>query len=560
MELIRDDWFGRNGCDGNMNNCRVSGDRAYNMLAGSIFYLAPGVSYDVRLNLSDPDGVGGSSSQQFTLRTKKTPRLPTGGHTYHVQPGSGGGSGSASDPFRGFGAAQSVAQPGDIFLVHRGNYPNFTFTRSGTVDNPIVWKAAGDGDVIFSSSPWVTEACLELAADYLWIDGFKFLPNPNEEWFKFTAIRGAIPTTGNIITHCEFNGVANAIRLQETSATDWVIANNVMIGDAAKRLDPIYNNGDPLHVSDAVVFGGVSTGIEIYHNSMAHYSHGVNVSGAWKAFNVDIHHNEMVDDEHGVKIGGGYANIRVYENRMTNVGVCLAIYDMFSAPVYYLRNQCLISEATPGWVSEAFTLNVADRFVVLNNLFVFWGWAVPSNGNELFRMTSLNNLWISAGPARLDLTWSSWAPACFESEGRFYCDQQQPSGPTWFTVMDYDGFDWGSSTNPLMDYPDVASFSSAYGVEAHARHVLKEQIFSDYHIPWTANSAVSPYNLTLACGGSNAAVDSGTVIANIADSYSGSAPDLGPFECGRPAPLYGPTSDTSEPPPPPTNLRVIATY
>src|SRR5262249_13882008 len=135
MDLLRGDWSG--GCDSTSTNCEVSADRAYNMLAGSLFYLAPGTDYEIQLQLSDPDGVSGTATQLVSQSTRGTPIFPMGGHTHHVQPGSGGGSGSASDPFRGFAAAQAGAQPGDVFLVHHGNYPNFTFTKSGTADNPI---------------------------------------------------------------------------------------------------------------------------------------------------------------------------------------------------------------------------------------------------------------------------------------------------------------------------------------------------------------------------------------------------------------------------------------
>ncbi len=40
--------------------------------------------------------------------------------TFHVVPGTAGGSGSAADPFRGVPAAEAVAQPGDVFLAHAG--------------------------------------------------------------------------------------------------------------------------------------------------------------------------------------------------------------------------------------------------------------------------------------------------------------------------------------------------------------------------------------------------------------------------------------------------------
>ncbi|MEJ2749681.1 MAG: hypothetical protein P8183_17510, partial [Anaerolineae bacterium] len=51
----------------------------FNMLAGSILFLDPGVTYEVQLALSDPDG--GSDNRTLTLATRSEPTLPTGGRT-----------------------------------------------------------------------------------------------------------------------------------------------------------------------------------------------------------------------------------------------------------------------------------------------------------------------------------------------------------------------------------------------------------------------------------------------------------------------------------------------
>ena len=51
----------------------------------------------------------------------------------HVVPGSGGGTGTDRDFFRGLAAAQKAAAPGDLFLVGAGVYEEtWTINRSGT--------------------------------------------------------------------------------------------------------------------------------------------------------------------------------------------------------------------------------------------------------------------------------------------------------------------------------------------------------------------------------------------------------------------------------------------
>ena len=48
-------------------------------------------------------------------------------------PGSGGGTGTDRDFFRGLAAAQKAAAPGDLFLVGAGVYEGtWTINRSGT--------------------------------------------------------------------------------------------------------------------------------------------------------------------------------------------------------------------------------------------------------------------------------------------------------------------------------------------------------------------------------------------------------------------------------------------
>src|SRR3954466_10962871 len=115
-----------------------------NMLAGSVLFLTPGTSYDVRLILSDPDG--GSATQTRAVATRAVPQPTTGGRTLHVAPGSGSGDGSAAAPYRGIAQAQAAAASGDMLLLHQGDYGGrVLFDKSGAPGRYIAWIAAGDG-------------------------------------------------------------------------------------------------------------------------------------------------------------------------------------------------------------------------------------------------------------------------------------------------------------------------------------------------------------------------------------------------------------------------------
>ncbi|MBM3277238.1 MAG: hypothetical protein FJY95_04050 [Candidatus Handelsmanbacteria bacterium] len=64
-------------------------------------------------------------------------------------PGSGGGSGTAEDPFRGLAAADAQAQLRDVVLVHAGMYRSTWSPRAnGEPGRPIVWSGGVDGEAM----------------------------------------------------------------------------------------------------------------------------------------------------------------------------------------------------------------------------------------------------------------------------------------------------------------------------------------------------------------------------------------------------------------------------
>ena len=102
--------------------------------AGSILDLSPDTEYEVRLTMSDPDGVSGQAVQNVKVRTRGEPKAATGGRVLHVYPPTW--KGAKQEPnFTGLMAAyagagtgdwnvvfQHKAEPGDVILVHAGLY------------------------------------------------------------------------------------------------------------------------------------------------------------------------------------------------------------------------------------------------------------------------------------------------------------------------------------------------------------------------------------------------------------------------------------------------------
>src|SRR6476660_4613245 len=159
-----------------------------NRLAGSVLFLNPNASYEVKLTLADPDG--GSAVQTVAVTTRPIPVMPLFGRTFHVVPGAGGGNGSLVNPFKGIPAAEAVAQPGDTFLVHAGSYGGrITFTRPGNSSGYVVWKAAGDGEAMFAG--------IDVSASYVWLEGLTLRDQPY-------ALMSKNAPTGVVVSRCSF--------------------------------------------------------------------------------------------------------------------------------------------------------------------------------------------------------------------------------------------------------------------------------------------------------------------------------------------------------------------
>ncbi len=465
-----------------------------NMLAGSIFFLEPGTSYQVQLDLVDPDG--GSDSQTVTIATRAVPSQPTGGRTFHVVPGTAGGDGSEGDPFQGIDTAQAAAQPGDIFLLHAGNYGGRVyFGVSGAAGNHIVWKGAGDGDAILDG--------VRIAADHIWLEGLWIVTPDDDDNGLLTYYEPEdVVITGNTFTDCHY-----CIRLNH-GGENWTITDNLIVGDVSPDSGSFDGEGIELQHSSGHV---------VAYNSISYVADGV----SYPDHNCDIYGNDIFDvSDDGIEPDYGYANVRVWGNRISNAyhnGI--SFQPMNGAPWYILRNQV----AAPVESALKFRDQV-DRALIAHNTFVGWRGVQKSGAEYLLAVQSNNNLWISV------TDWYAW-------------ENGSGGTPDWRTDLDYDGFDWGDNVYAFKwgsdsRYPDLPSFVSATGLEPHAIHVDKDACFETFDVPNAPPASMPAQFMTLDPGCN--AVDVGVVLANINEDFNGSAPDLGAYEVDASLPHYGP--------------------
>jgi hypothetical protein len=501
---------------------------AGNMLAGSILFLEPATSYEIQAALSDPDG--GDENRTFTATTRAVPKLPAGGRTLHVVPGNGGGTGSQSDPYLGLVTAWATAQPGDMVLVHGGSYGGVRDAsgQSGTPGNPIVFRAAGDGEALFSYIEVFNHS-------HLWFEGLTFRHDGTSDTGFYSSLTNAgydngfqpmqADINGIVLVRNRFEGYKHSIRAGPRTS-GWYITDNVIVGNKQ------------LGMSGTESFDG--EGIELAHGSdheVAYNSITLVADGvSFPERNCDIYANDIFDvTDDGIELDHGEANIRVWGNRIHNAGHNgIAFQPQDGAPWYIVRNQIVNMQ------ESVFKFRETDRFVAVHNTFVNWGWVLDHWSDHILRGITKNNLWISVNNGPI------W--------------KRGSASASWQTDLDYDGFDWGSNSTPFtyegVGYADLPGLRAASGQQIHGIRVNRTTCFETFDVPGPPPfTTIPPQWMTLKA--SCAAVDAGVALPNINDDYAGSAPDMGAYEVGQPLPHYGPRPTAGSLPKPPTGLQVL---
>ena len=500
-------------------------DRAYNMVAGSVFFLAPGTRYELELTLRDPDG--GGVRRVVEMATCPAPVLPAG-KVIFVHPDSASGDGSRQDPLS-LADALDLATPGSVHCLLPGAYGQARLCVSGRPGSPIAWLGSAaahragydvpEGDALFER--------LEVDASHVWIEGLRF--DKGVAW-PDSVTRGGLWGSGGaedvVVRGNSFLGYHYSIWLSAGSRA-WVISDNTIVG----RKD-IEQEGN-------AAFSG--EGIELQHscdhtvayNSISQVADGI----SYAQRNVDIFGNDIFDtSDDGLEPDYGYANLRMWGNRIANVHYhAFSFQGMYCGPWYFIRNQVTTARGA------LFKFRTADRMVFVNNTLV-----APTFGRDimhhLLHAVVRNNLFIRDGIEDRE-PWLARIKYKGRGKERGYYTPDLAE-PGWQTDWDYSGYDLRATDGSPgvftwfdQRFDTVQDLAAANGIEAHGRHVDRETVFANYSAPTHPAQQPRPV-LHLSAGGE--AVDAGAVVANLADVFTGSAPDLGAFELGGPAPHFGP--------------------
>jgi hypothetical protein len=302
------------------------------LFAGSLFSLEPNTEYELRLNLQDPDG--GSAERILLAKTMAEPVAPPNMATLHVTVGSGGGAGSAADPFRGLQSAQKNAKPGDILLVHKGIYKGtFEVTKSGEPGRPIIWRGAGDGEVVIDaqgSAGKPPERAIS-ASDV------------HDVWFEKLTIRNANwglvghMSQRMVVRRCHFHHVQRgitAVRNTDGRLGGFFIADNTLEGP--------FQWSDALHGAQVDECRGIElsgSGHVVCYNRVRNFKDGIDLFPGPLCVASDIHNNEISESlDDGIEMDGSERNTRCYLNRLCNVFQGISVQPVYGGPIYVLRN------------------------------------------------------------------------------------------------------------------------------------------------------------------------------------------------------------------------------
>jgi hypothetical protein len=488
-------------------------------MAGSIFDLEPDTDYEVKLTLADPDG--GKAEKVVATRTIREPEVYAGLRTLYVVPGTGGGSGTRDDPFRGIAAADAAAKPGDVMLLQPGTYVgSVPLKASGEEGKPIVWRGADVDRVILDGSG--KDESL----------GFSGQGHLHFENLSFTgANQGCIKTYGSqdvVVRRCKFFKFRYGAIISQgqprkvhpvtgkvtggRNAMNWFVLDNEFTGPKDWTRDRGSASSYGVNLSGARNV--------IAHNRMTDFWDAISLAGTRDTLpatgSTDIYANDIrqaADD--GVEADYTYHNVRIFRNRLTNTFSSLSAQPTFGGPTYFLYNAMYNTTNKPFKLHVNSTGIIAAHNTAAVSREAFYGGTFHHahfRNNLLLGLPGAQGYWMSTEAYPLD--------------------------------MDHGGYNVAAPSRPLLNlnnvrYRTMGDATEDVGLMPHAV-LLDWDVFTSAKPPPGDDRFADPAAVDITIRPDSKAVDVGAVMPGINDGFTGKAPDLGCYEVGKPIPHYGP--------------------
>ena len=485
-------------------------------------------------------------------------------------------------------------RPGDTILVHAGLYKynryeytndasvnrtvpldgTYYLTADGTPEMPIAIKAAGDGPAIFDGAG--NFALFDVrAADYTYFEGLTFR---NAEIGILAGTQFLIGSKGLTVKKSRFENVGAGVFSNYSGSSNFYIADNWFYG----RNDPnhlIGWNGPQIWSRFAGVEGQVfppkmasyiavklyGPGHVVAYNYIADFHDGINVEtygnpdGSvatgpdivdgpkyppqeyWdrRPVAIDFYNNYITNShDNPIEADGSMHNIRVMRNMLINhASHAFCNQPALGGPVYWIRN---IAYNLPGGSTRLTSGSMGVIFY--NNTILSETAGNPQNTHWR------NNLMLGQNSSPMIFSVTTNTNYTSSDYNGFRPNPGAAMSFRWnsppFTVA-MDPLGPGLQPNlETRDFATLAQYSQATGQDRHS-------ILVDYDIFMNVRRLdaqdipslqklykAEDFDFRLKPG--SAAVDRGTVLPNVTDGFSGTAPDLGALEVGAAVPHYGP--------------------
>ncbi|MGA2666815.1 MAG: DUF11 domain-containing protein [Patescibacteria group bacterium] len=485
---------------------------------GSIFYLSPSTTYNIRVTLLQADG---STYDTVTASVTTEPDAVSYGTGKTLNVGAG-------QTYSTINAAYTAAAAGDTIVVQPGTYNEaISVTKSGAQGNPITFRGLSGA---IMGTPSSASASFSFNTDNVHdiiVEGFNMTCSSS-------CRKNLIAASGKNLQRLTIQNNTFSIPATAPASTAPVIA----------FLTNGYNQGVLQNISD-LTFQNNTFNIQNIVSSQFFMNDGKNVIIRNNNFagapttdntfslcegpheNIDVYNNTITAPAKGdfMEIGKGIdINVRVYENTLDNSAGGLETISTTPSvvgPVYVFRNTIYagpqVDKVASNVVVDVYSKNSSDPQA--------YGHTLASLAPIYYYQNTIYAQTFTAGASDPQMFLRYETNLChsnFILRNNIIVNRNMTSSAGQNTKLAQTDQHWGQidSDHNLWWNGSTTNANASYGLDLHS-------IFAD---PQFTNTNWPNPDLTLKS--TSPAIDKGIVIPNINDNFSGSAPDLGRYEYG----------------------------
>ena len=498
--------------------------------AWPIIDLVPGTSYDLEVSVTS-GSITDTRTASFTTRA-----LP-------VSAGAPNKTIDAGSSTATIQAAFDALNPGDVIQFQNGTYniDNLQLRRNGTLSSPIIIRGASRTEVVLSDptgSVLQIQAASNVVIENLTLRGSNVDSGTDASSQGIEFYSGSPTQTRVTIRNLTIQGVDVGIKAYH-EISEFLVYDNTLIGNNSWTSPMIDTNltwnDDGINIPG---FGNCAfnNSLKGFGDSLAYETSELST----QSIGVHFYRNDIRNSgDDMAEADGTFRNNTLYDNRSHNSMTFLSLDPLFGGPFVAARNIVINTGRSP----YKFNNQNTGQFVYNNTVIrtdgsgsgVGWGWVQFNNGAQR-SWGYQNNILIYQGSGELmaneagsnnpiDFTHNSWFP----------------NASVWWTNS---GGTFASLSAAYRALPATTPVFSGLNKRHQQDNITVKN-------PWTTAITLGRSHLaevtqtyTPVLASKTRPKNSGTVIPNITDGFSGTAPDRGAIIGGRSIPVYGDRSST----------------